>query len=55
MPLVEDKAGIGIEENIFNNSRLMLHEIVDAEDEDWVNLDHLNNIAQDEQENETGD
>jgi hypothetical protein len=28
-------------ESIFKNSRLMLHEIVTSEDEDWINLSAL--------------
>ena len=55
VPLPEEPANSGPKESIFKNSRLMLHEIVDAEDEDWVNVDHFNNIPEDIHKNGTGD
>ena len=53
--MLEDAAGTGTKDSIFKNSRLMLHEIVDGEDDDWVNIDHFDNIPEDVQEKETGD
>ena len=53
--MLEDAAATGPKESVFKNSRLMLHEIVDAEDEDWVNIDHFNNITDGVQEDEADD